>query len=250
LAPPRVRPREIKRAVQPVAAVGEPSPSASAVGERHPLTYLDSAATSLRPQPVIDALTRFHETDNANPSGTLHTLAQRAARQLGDARQRVATFLHAADPNEVVFTKGTTEGINLVAAAWGPANLRSGDEVVLTAAEHYSNLLPWRALAERVGATIRIVDVNDDGTLSPSRVAEACTRRTRLVAFSHVSNVLGIINPAAEICEVARRHGAISLIDAAQTAPHIRLDVRALGCDFLACSGLSCCWAPMGTGVS
>ena len=213
----------------------------------HPLAYLDSAATSLRPQPVIDALTRFHEADNANPSATLHTLAQRAARQQGDARRRVATFLNA-DPNEVVFTKGTTESINVVAATWGPANLRSGDEIVLTVAEHYSNLLPWRALAERVGATIRIVDVNDDGTLSPSRVAEACSRRTRLIAFSHVSNVLGIINPAAEICEVARRRGAISLIDAAQSAPHIRLDVRSLGCDFLACSGHKLL-GPMGTGV-
>jgi cysteine desulfurase / selenocysteine lyase len=214
----------------------------------HPLAYLDSAATSLRPQPVIDALTRFYQADNANPSATLHTLARRAARQLGDARQRVATFLHAADANEVVFTRGTTEGINLVAATWGPANLRSGDEIVLTIAEHYSNLLPWRELAARVGATIRIADVNDDGTLSPSRVAEACTSRTRLVAFSHVSNVLGIINPAAEICDVARRFGALSLVDAAQSAPHISLDVRELGCDFLACSGHKLL-GPMGTGV-
>lgn len=214
----------------------------------HPLAYLDSAATTLRPRDVIDAITRFQETDNANPSGTLHTLARRAAGHLAGARQRVATFLNAADPGEVVFTKGTTEGINLVAAAWGAANLRAGDEIVLTVAEHYSNLLPWRALAERVGATIRIVDLNDDGTLSPSRVAEACTNRTRLVAFSHVSNVLGIINPAAEICEVARRRGALSLIDAAQSAPHIKLDVRALGCDFLACSAHKLL-GPMGTGV-
>jgi cysteine desulfurase / selenocysteine lyase len=214
----------------------------------HPLAYLDSAATTLRPRSVIDALTGFYETDNANPSATLHTLARRAAKQFGDARQRVVTFLNAADSSEVVFTKGTTEGINVVAAAWGPANLRAGDELVLTVAEHYSNLLPWRALAARVGATIRIVDLDDDGTLSPSRVAEACTSRTRLVAFSHVSNVLGIVNPAAEICDVARRHGAISLIDAAQSAPHVRLDVRALGCDFLACSAHKLL-GPMGTGV-
>lgn len=213
-----------------------------------PLAYLDSAATTLRPRRVIDAVSRFYETDNANPSGTLHTLARRSARHLGDARQRVAAFLNAADASEVVFTKGTTEGLNLVAAAWGLANLRAGDEIVLTVAEHYSNLLPWRALAERVGATIRMVDLNDDGTLSPSRVAEACTNRTRLIAFSHVSNVLGIINPAAEICEAARRHGAVSLIDAAQSAPHIKLDVRALGCDFLACSAHKLL-GPMGTGV-
>ena len=213
-----------------------------------PLVYLDSAATTLRPRGVIDELTQFYEGDNANPSATLHTLARRAAQRYAAARQRVATFLNAADPSEIVFTKGTTEGINLVAAAWGPANLRAGDEIVLTIAEHYSNLLPWRALADRVGATIRIVDIGDDGLLSPSRVAAACTNRTRLVAFSHVSNVLGIVNPAAEICEVARRHGALTLIDAAQSAPHITLDVRTLGCDFLACSAHKLL-GPMGVGV-
>jgi cysteine desulfurase/selenocysteine lyase len=160
----------------------------------------------------------------------------------------VAAFLNASDPSEIVFTRGTTEGINVVAATWGPANLRAGDEIVLTVAEHYSNLLPWRALADRVGATIRTVDIEDDGVLSPSRVSDACTNRTRLVAFSHVSNVLGIVNPAAEICEVARRCGALTLIDAAQSAPHIGLDVRALGCDFLACSAHKLL-GPMGIGV-
>lgn len=213
-----------------------------------PLAYLDSAATTLRPRRVIDELTRFYEGDNANPSATLHTLARRAAQRYNAARQRVATFLNAVDPSEIVFTRGTTEGINVVAAAWGPANLRAGDEIVLTVAEHYSNLLPWRALADRVGATIRTVDIGDDGVLSPSRLAQACTSRTRLVAFSHVSNVLGIVNPAAEICEVARRHGALTLIDAAQSAPHIKLDVRALGCDFLACSAHKLL-GPMGIGV-
>ncbi len=246
-----------ERLGRPLAQAVVPSGVASWRGEfpalpqlvnGQPLAYLDSAATTLRPRGVTNAMARFDGTDNANPSGTLHTLARRSAKHLGDARQRVATFLNAADASEVVFTKGTTEGINLVAAAWGPATLRPGDEIVLTVAEHYSNLLPWRALAERVGATIRIVDLNDDGTLSPSRVAEACTNRTRLVAFSHVSNVLGIINPAAEVCEVARRRGAVSLIDAAQSAPHIRLDVRALGCDFLACSAHKLL-GPMGTGV-
>jgi len=241
--------RLAQAAVPPgVAAWRSRFPALPQLVNGHPLAYLDSSATTLRPREVIDAITRFQETDNANPSGTLHTLARRAAGHLAGARQRVATFLNAADPDEVVFTKGTTEGINLVAAAWGAANLRAGDEIVLTVAEHYSNLLPWRALAERVGAIVRIVDLNDDGTLSPSRVAEACTNRTRLVAFSHVSNVLGIINPAAEICEVARRRGALSLIDAAQSAPHIELDVRTLGCDFLACSAHKLL-GPMGTGV-
>ncbi|OFW42131.1 MAG: hypothetical protein A3J29_05150 [Acidobacteria bacterium RIFCSPLOWO2_12_FULL_67_14b] len=226
----------------------EQFPALAQLVNGHPLAYLDSAATTLRPRAMIDELSRFDASDNANPSATLHTLARRAAQRYAAARQRVASFLNAADPGEIVFTKGTTEGINLVAAAWGPANLRAGDEIVLTIAEHYSNLLPWRALADRVGASIRIVDIGDDGVLSPSRVADACSSRTRLVAFSHVSNVLGIVNPAAEICAAARRRGALSLIDAAQSAPHLRLDVRSLGCDFLACSAHKLL-GPMGIGV-
>jgi len=214
----------------------------------HPLAYLDSAATTLRPRGVIDSVARFQETDNANPSGTLHTLARRSAQQLAAARQKVAAFLNANDASEVVFTKGTTEGINLVAATWAAANLKSGDEIVLTVAEHYSNLLPWRAVAERTGARIRTVDVNDDGLVWPSRFTEAFTGRTRLVVFSHVSNVLGIVNPAAAICALARRHGARVLIDAAQSAPHLRLDVRALDCDFLAWSSHKLV-GPMGVGV-
>ncbi len=231
-----------------IAALRDQFPALQQSVNGHPLAYLDSAATTLRPRAVIDALTRFDETDNANPSATLHTLARRAAQRYGDARQRVARFLNAADASEVIFTKGTTEGINLAATTWGSANLRAGDEIVLTVAEHYSNLLPWRAVADRAGARIRIVDVGDDGVLSPARVAEALTSRTRLVAFSHVSNVLGIVNPAAEICDAARRRGALVLIDAAQSAPHLRLDVRALGCDFLACSAHKLL-GPMGVGV-
>lgn len=214
----------------------------------HPLAYLDSAATTLRPHGVIDAVARFQASDNANPSGTLHTLARRSAQHYAAARQRVAAFLNAADANEIVFTKGTTEGINLVAATWGAATLRAGDDIVLTIAEHYSNLLPWRAAAQRAGAHIRVVDVDAAGQLSPSRIAGAMTDRTRLVAFSQVSNVLGIVNPAAEICAVAKRRGAIVLIDAAQSAPHLRLDVRALNCDFLAWSSHKLL-GPMGVGV-
>ena len=214
----------------------------------HPLAYLDSAATTLRPRDVIDAISRFYEGDNANPADSLHTLARRAARQYGAARTRVATFLNASDASEVIFTQGTTEAINLVASAWGPANLRAGDEIVLTIAEHYSNLLPWRALAERTGAVIRTVDVDDDGSLRPERVRDALSPRTRLVAFSHVSNVLGLINPAADICAVARARQIPVLIDAAQSAPHLALDVQALGCDFLAWSSHKLL-GPMGVGV-
>jgi cysteine desulfurase/selenocysteine lyase len=214
----------------------------------HPLAYLDSAATTLRPRAVIDAVRRFDETDNANPAATLHTLAQRAAAQYGAARARIARFLNAAGPEEIVVTKGTTEAINLVASAWGPANLSAGDEIVLTTAEHYSNLLPWRALADRVHARIVVVDVDDAGRLPLDRVERALTSRTRLVAFSHVSNVLGILNPAEAICRLARARGVTTLVDAAQSAPHVRLDVQALGADFLACSGHKLL-GPMGTGV-
>lgn len=214
----------------------------------HPLAYLDSAATTLRPRAVIDAISRFYEGDNANPAAALHTLARRAAEQYGAARARVARFLNAASASEVVFTKGTTEAINLVAATWGAAQISKGDEIVLTVAEHYSNLLPWRALADRTGARVVVVDVDDDGRLLPARVDAALTPRTRLLAFSHVSNVLGLVNPAEEICRVARRRNVPVLIDAAQSAPHVRLDVQTLGCDFLACSGHKLL-GPMGVGV-
>jgi len=212
------------------------------------LAYLDSAATTLRPRAVIDAVSRFYEADNANPGAALHTLARRAAERYGAARARVARFLNAASPTEVVITKGTTEAINLVAATWGAASLTRGDEIVLTIAEHYSNLLPWRAAAERAGASIRLVDVDDDGRVHPDRVAATLTARTKLVAFSHVSNVIGLVNPAAEIAARARARGVAVLVDAAQSAPHVRLDVQALGCDFLACSSHKLL-GPMGVGV-
>jgi cysteine desulfurase / selenocysteine lyase len=214
----------------------------------HPIAYLDSAATTQRPRAVIDAISHFYEADNANPGAALHSLARLAAGHYGSARATVARFLNAAAPSEVIFTKGTTEAINLVASTWGTANIGRGDDIVLTVAEHYSNLLPWRALAERAGATVRIADVDDDGRLLPSRVQSAFTSRTRLVAFSHVSNVLGLVNPAREICAVARARNVPVFVDAAQSAPHLTLDVQALGCDFLACSGHKVV-GPMGVGV-
>jgi cysteine desulfurase / selenocysteine lyase len=214
----------------------------------HPLAYLDSAATTQRPRAVIDAISRFYEVDNANPGAALHALARQAAGRYGAARATVARFLNAAAPSEVIFTKGTTEAINLVASTWGMANVHRGDDIVLSIAEHYSNLLPWRALAERAGATVTVVDVDDDGRLLPSRIQNALTPRTRLVAFSHVSNVLGLVNPAQEICAVAKARNVAVLVDAAQSAPHVSLDVQTLGCDFLACSGHKLL-GPMGVGV-
>lgn len=213
-----------------------------------PLTYLDSAATTQRPRAIIAAITEFYERHNANPSRSLHALARRAAEEYESARATVAHFINAADPNEVVFVRGTTEGINLAATAWGSMNLRRGDELVLTRGEHYSNLLPWRLAAERAGAIVRYADVDDDGRIQVEDLERKLTSRTRLVAFSHVSNVIGYINPAAQICARARAAGARVLIDAAQSVPHFAVDVQALGCDFLAFSGHKML-GPMGIGA-
>jgi cysteine desulfurase/selenocysteine lyase len=223
-------------------------PSLAQEIEGRPLAYLDNAATTLRPREVIGALSRFYETDNANPSASLHTLARRAAAALETARAIVAQFVNAASAEEIIFTRGTTEGINLVAATWGAASVRSGDEIVLTVAEHASNLFPWQRLASSAGARSKLVGIHDDGRLRLDALESAVTPRTRLVAVTHVSNVLGIVYPVADVCAVARRNGAAVLIDAAQSAPHLPLDVQRLGCDFLAFSSHKLL-GPMGVGV-
>ena len=214
----------------------------------HPFAYLDSAATTQRPAAVLEALVHYYGHDNANPGATLHTLARRAHELYEGARGALAAFINAADRDEVVWVRGTTEGINLVANAWGRPRLRPGDEVLLTVAEHASNLLPWRLLAEETHATVRYVDVDDEGRIRLDDLEQKLSEHTRLVAFSHVSNVAGYINPAAEICARARSAGARVLIDAAQSAPHVALDVRTLGCDFLAFSSHKML-GPMGVGV-
>ena len=165
-----------------------------------------------------------------------------------DARQTVATWINAANAEEVVWVRGTTEAINLVASAWGSIALRPADEILLTVAEHASNLLPWKLAAERVGARLRLVDVDDEGRISLEDLDRKLSDRTRILAFSHVSNVAGYVNPAAQICARARQAGALTLIDAAQSAPHVPIDVRALGCDFLAFSSHKML-GPMGIGV-
>lgn len=213
-----------------------------------PLAYLDSAATTQRAASVLAALQEFYRHDNGNPGVTLHTLARRAYEQYEGARRTVADFIHAPDPDEVVWVRGTTEGINLVAGAWARPRLQPGDEVLLTVAEHASNLLPWRLTAEQTGATVRFVDVDDEGRVRPDNLERQLSRRTRLVSFSHVSNVAGFINPAAELCALAHSVGARVLIDAAQSAPHVSLDVQTLDCDFLVFSSHKMV-GPMGVGV-
>ena len=209
--------------------------------------YLDSAATTHRAQAVIDAITRFYVEDNANPA-RVHARARRAAATLGDARTAVAKFLKAADPLEVVFTRGTTEAVNLAAQSWGSAHLRAGDEVVLTTLEHASNLMPWVRVANATGARIRILEVDDSGQLRLDTLGDVLTSRTKLVAVSHASNVLGIINPVKQIAQAAKAVGARTFVDGAQGAPHVAIDVQDLGCDFYAFSGHKLC-GPMGAGA-
>jgi cysteine desulfurase/selenocysteine lyase len=213
----------------------------------HDLVFLDSAATTQRPLAVIDAITNFYLHDNANPSKTTHTLAGRAAEHYDRARAMAARFVNAKSPLEIVWTHGTTEAINLVASAWGSANLREGDEIVLTIEEHYSNLVPWQLAAQRAGAKLKFLDVADDGSLRVEQLPRLLTPRTKLVAFAHVSNVLGLTNPVREICDLVHKAGALAFVDGAQSLPHVPVDVQALGCDFFAFSGHKIC-GPMGTG--
>jgi cysteine desulfurase/selenocysteine lyase len=213
-----------------------------------PLAYLDSAATTLRPAPVIEAIAGYYRTVNANPSATLHTLARRSAEEYAGARTAVARFINA-DSREIIWTRGTTEGINLFASSWGGANLRPGDEILVSVAEHYSNWLPWRAVAQRTGAAVRVFGVHDDGSLNLEDLERQLSPRTRLVAVSHVSNVLGLINPIPEIVRRARSVNARVFVDGAQSVPHLPVDVRALGCDFMAFSSHKML-GPMATGVA
>ena len=214
----------------------------------HPLIYFDSAATSQKPRAVLDVLRHYYEHENANVHRGLHELSSRATEAYEKSRQQVANYLGAASADEIVFTRGTTESINLVAQAWGGKFLGDGDVVLLTEMEHHSNLVPWQLLAERTGAQLRFVPVCDDGTLALDRLSSLLTPEVKLFAFTHVSNSLGTINPVRDLCEKARSVGALTLVDAAQSAGHMPINVRELGCDFLAFSGHKMC-GPTGIGA-
>jgi cysteine desulfurase/selenocysteine lyase len=212
------------------------------------ITYLDTAATSHRPRQVIDAVAAFYEGENANPSATLHTLARRANTRYEDARAAVARFIGASDPLEVAFTRGTTEAINLVAAAWESGNIGQGDEILVGIGEHASNMLPWQYLARRTGGCVRYFALTDDGSVDVDDFMAKLTSRVRIVAVSHVSNVLGIVNPVRALADATHRAGALLLLDAAQSVPHLAVSVRELDCDFMAFSSHKMC-GPMGVGV-
>ena len=212
------------------------------------LVYLDNAATSQKPQQVIQALTGYYEHHNANIHRGVHRLAEEATAAYEEARQKLAPFLGAPDARGLIFTRGTTESINLVAHAWGRKFLREGDEVVLTEAEHHSNLVPWQLAAQATGAKLRFIPIREDGTLNMEEAERLIGPRTRLVGCIHASNVLATIYPVEKLAALAHEAGAPMLVDGAQSAPHLPVDVEALGCDFFACSGHKML-GPTGVGV-
>lgn len=213
-----------------------------------PLVYLDSAATSLKPKVVIEAVTRSLAYDSANVHRGVHTLSARATEQYEGARESVRRFLGARESAEVIFVRGATEGINLVAHSWGRGHVGPGDEVLVTGLEHHSNIVPWQVLCDSVGARLEVVPVQDDGDVSLESVSSALTARTRLLAVAQASNALGTVLPVEQIVRLAHQRGAAVLVDGAQGAPHLGVDVQKLGCDFYVMSAHKL-YGPTGVGV-
>lgn len=215
----------------------------------HPLVYLDSGASSQRPLHVIEAMSRYYEHDHANVHRGIHELSHRATTAFEAARDRAAVFFNAARREEIVFTRGATEGLNLLARAWGDAHVNAGDTILLTEMEHHSNLVPWQMLAERRQAKLAFIPVNGaEGALDADALDRLLTPEVKVFAFTHVSNVFGCINPVIDLCRRARAKGIVTVVDAAQSAGHLPLDVQEIGCDFLVCSGHKML-GPTGSGV-
>lgn len=214
----------------------------------HPLVYLDSAATSQKPVQVIEALKKYYEFENSNVHRGVHTLGNRATDSYEGAREKVRKFINAKSTKEVIFTRGTTTSINIVSSGYGRQNIKEGDEIVVTLMEHHANFIPWQQLAKEKGATLKFIDIEADGTLSLDKVRETITPKTKIVAVAMASNVMGTIHPIKEITKIAHDNGAIMVVDAAQGAPHLTIDVQDLDCDFLAFSGHKMC-GPTGIGV-
>lgn len=213
-----------------------------------PLVYLDSSATSQKPVQVIETLDRYYREYNSNVHRGVHTLGTKATDAYEGAREKVRKFINAKSIQEVIFTRGTTTSLNTVAASYGAANLKEGDEIVITYMEHHSNIIPWQQVAKRTGAQLKYIPLQEDGTISLDDVRTTITPNTKIVSVMQVSNVLGVINPVKEIAKIAHDNGAIMVVDGAQSAPHMKIDVQDLDCDFLAFSGHKMC-GPTGIGV-
>ncbi|TDK62323.1 cysteine desulfurase [Bacillus salipaludis] len=213
-----------------------------------PLVYLDSSATSQKPIQVIEAVEKYYREINSNVHRGVHTLGTRATDAYEGAREKVRKFINAKSTQEIIFTRGTTTSINTVAASYAAANLKEGDEIVITYMEHHSNIIPWQQVAKRTGAILKYIDLQEDGTISLDDVRAQVTPNTKVVSVMQVSNVLGSINPVKEIAKIAHENGAVMVVDGAQSAPHMKIDVQDLDCDFLAFSGHKMC-APTGIGV-
>ncbi len=214
----------------------------------HPLVYLDNAATTQKPQAVLDAINHYYRADNANVHRAAHALSGRATRAFEDARETVARFINAPRSHEVIWTRGTTEAINLVAQSWGMSELKAGDEIVLSTLEHHANIVPWQLVAQRTGAVIRVIPLDERGDLDLAAYQALLGPRTRLVSVAHVSNALGTVNPVKEMVAAAKAVGALTLLDGAQAVAHLEVDVQAIGCDFYAFSGHKL-YGPTGIGV-
>lgn len=214
----------------------------------HPLVYLDSAATSQKPTSVIEAVSNYYRFDNSNVHRGVHTLGTRATDAYEGAREKIRKFINAKSIQEIVYTRGTTTALNLVASSYGRANLGEGDEIIITYMEHHSNLIPWQQVAKQTGATLKYFPLQEDGTLTIEDVRSTITPNTKIVALTMVSNVLGTMNPIKEIAQIAHENGAVIVVDGAQGAPHLGIDVQDLDIDFLAFSGHKMC-GPTGIGV-
>lgn len=231
-----------------IEAVREQFPILHQKVNGHPLVYLDSAASSQKPRSVIDAVSRYYELDHSNVHRGVHTLGSRATDAYEGAREKVAKFLNAKSAEEIVFTRGTTTALNLVASSYARSVCKEGDEIVITPMEHHANLIPWQQAAKATGATLKYIPLQPDGTISLADVEQTITSNTKVVSMTYVSNVLGVVNPIKEVTAIAHRNGAVMVVDGAQSTPHMKIDVQDLDCDFYGLSGHKMC-GPTGIGA-